>query len=226
VAYHTALVLAAGRPFPVQIGERTVVARPVSVPVALDVQAALASGDVLRMEAAYRQLLRAAFPRPRLGWRDPVRLVAALPVAIQRGLFQRLLRVPHDAPVVASSDDPLAATRAWQKAAVRGDGTQASRGPRPTLLLAAQACRATYGEAWYYAPHRWATTDGYVPHDICWLEFAGLSALEARAQLQQINAHVVAHSGKDARRSVDALIRDAYPIDPLTTPPTRGGLVH
>jgi hypothetical protein len=223
VSYHTALLLAAGRPFPVQIGTRTVVARPVSVPVALEVQAALSTGDVGRMEAAYRQLLRAAFPRPRFGWRDPVRLVAGLPSAVQRALFQRLLRVPRDVPDV--STDPLAATRAWQRAAVRGDGTTGRSGPQPTLLLAAQACRAMYGEAWYYAPHRWATTDGYVPHDICWLEFAGLSALEARSQLAQVNAHVVAHSGKDARRSVGALIRAAYPPDPLTLPP-RGGLVH
>lgn len=223
MAYHTGLVTQAGRPFPVQIGDRRLVARPLSVPVVLEVMAATASGDVARVVAAHHALLRAAFPRPRFGWRDPLRALAVLDGAAMRRLIERLTRVPHDAPV-AAADDPLAATRAWQRAAVHGDGAKQT-GPRPTLLLAAQACRAVFGEAWYYAPGRWATVDGYVPHDVCWLEFAGLSALDARAQLTHVHAHVVATSGKKAEQALRSLLAQAYPADPLTTAP-RGGWVH
>jgi hypothetical protein len=221
VAYHTALALAAGQPFPITIEGRLVIARPVSVPVMLEVQRAAAVGDLASILQAESRLLRAAFPRPRFGWRDPVRTIVTLPIAIRQAIIARLTRVPHDAPV-ANDTDPLAATRAWQRAAVR---PSAPTGPRPTLLLAAQACRAMFGESWYYAPDRWQTADGYVPHDVAWIEFLGLAALEARAQLVQVHAHAVAHSGKHARRSLDALVRQAYPADPLTAAP-RGGFVH
>jgi hypothetical protein len=40
-----------------------------------------------------------------------------------------------------------------------------------------------------------------------------------------VHAHAVANSGKQARRSLDALVRQAYPVDPLTAAP-RGGFVH
>ena len=221
MAYHTALALDAGQPFPIAIGERLVTARPVSVPVMLRVMRAAAVGDVHNILDAEARLLRAAFPRPRFGWRDPVRAIVTLPIEIRQAIIARLMRVPHDAPL-PDDTDPLAATRAWQRAAVR---PAVSNGPRPTLLLAAQACRATFGESWYYDPSRWQTTDGYVPHDVAWIEFFGLAALEARAQLTHVGAHVVANAGKHARRSLDALVRQAYPVDPLTAAP-RGGFVH
>jgi hypothetical protein len=221
VAYHTALALDAGQPFPIEIEGRLVIARPVSVPVMLQVLRASAAGDVAHILAAEARLLRAAFPRPRFGWRDPVRTIVGLPIPIRQAIIGRLMRVPHDAPADEGSD-PLAATRAWQRAAVR---PAVSNGPRPTLLLAAQACRAMFGESWYFDPHRWQTTDGYVPHDVAWVEFMGLAALEARAQLTHVHAHAVANSGKQARRSLDALVRQAYPVDPLTAAP-RGGFVH
>jgi hypothetical protein len=222
VAYHTALALAAGQPFPITIEKRLVVARPVSVPVMLEVLRAAASTDVGQILQAEQRLLRAAFPRPRFGWRDPVRALVRLPIAIRQAVIARLMRVPHDVPIETDAQDPLAATRAWQRAAVR---PAVASGPRPTLLLAAQACRAVFGEGWYYAPGRWQTTDGYVPHDVAWIEFMGLAALEARQQLVHVHAHAVAHAGKQARRSLDALVRAAYPLDPLTAAP-RGGLVH
>jgi len=212
MAYHTRLALDSGRPVPMQIGGRSVVARPVSVPVMLAVLSASASGDIARMVQAEILLLRAAFPRPRFAWRDPVRAALALPHDLRRAIIHRLARIPADPPP-DESDDPLAATRAWQRAAVR---PAVPTGPRPTLLLAAQACRAAYGESWYFDPARWQTTDGYVPHDVCWIEYAGLAALEARAQLLHVHAHAVAHSGKGVRRAVDALLREAFPLDPLT----------
>ncbi len=221
MGYHTALALDAGQPFPVNIEGRLVIAHPVSVPVMLEVQRASVVGDVRGVLDAEARLLRAAFPRPRFGWRDPVRAIVRLPIKLRQAIIARLMRVPHDAPIDDASD-PLAATRAWQRAAVRPVVTN---GPRPTLLLAAQACRAVFGESWYYAPDRWQTTDGYVPHDVAWIEFMGLAALEARAQLTHVHAHVVANSGKHARRSLDALVRQAYPVDPLTAAP-RGGFVH
>jgi hypothetical protein len=52
-----------------------------------------------------------------------------------------------------------------------------------------------------------------------------LSVLDARAQLIHVQSHAIAQSGKHARRSVDALIRAAYPLDPLTAAP-RGGYTH
>jgi hypothetical protein len=221
VAYHTALALDAGQPFPVRIGDRLVIARPVSVPVMLQVQRAAAVGDARGIMDAEARLLRAAFPRPRFGWRDPVRTIVTLPLPIRQALIARLMRVPHDVPM-DDANDPLAATRAWQRAAVR---PVVSNGPRPTLLLAAQACRAVFGHEWYFNPREYQTTDGYVPHDVAWIEFMGLAALEARAQLTHVHAHAVAHSGKHVRRSLDALFRQAYPADPLTAAP-RGGFVH
>jgi hypothetical protein len=221
MAYHTALALDAGQPFPIAIEGRLVTARPVSVPVMLEVLRAAASGDPQHALTAEARLLRAAFPRPRFGWRDPVRAIVRLPIPLRRALVDRLTRIPHTAPPVVP-DDPLEATRAWQRAAVR---PAVSNGPRPTLLLAAQACRATFGESWYYSPGRWQTTDGFVPHDVAWIEFLGLSVLDARAQLIHVQSHAIAQSGKHARRSVDALIRAAYPLDPLTAAP-RGGYTH
>jgi hypothetical protein len=168
-------------------------------------------------------LLRAAFPRPRWAWwRDPVRQVLRAPVEIRAALLARLMRVPHDPAPGEDASDPHAATRAWQRAAVR---PRTAHGPRPTLLLAAQACRAQFGETWYYNPSRWPTADGYVPHDVCWVEFAGLAALEARAQLVLVQAHAVSHAGKQARTAIDGVLRAAYPSDPLTAVPARGRLV-
>jgi hypothetical protein len=221
VAYHTALALDAGQPFPVEIEGRLVMARPVSVEVMLRVMRASAAGDVAGILEAESRLLRAAFPRPRFGWRDPVRTIVQLPIPIRQAIIGRLMRVPHDVPL-DDDTDPLAATRAWQRAAVR---PKVSNGPRPTLLLAAQACRAVFGHGWYWSPKEYQTTDGYVPHDVCWIQYFGLAALEARAQLTHVHAHVVANSGKHARRSLDALVRQAYPVDPLTAAP-RGGFVH
>lgn len=221
--YHTALVTQAGQRFPVTIGGRRFVARPISVPVMLHVMAAIGSGDATRTQAAHAALLRAAFPRPRFGWRDPLRWVARLDAPALGLLIRRLTRIPHDAPPDVA-DDPRAAMAARQRAAVQG-ATRATHGPRPTLLLAAQACRAAFGHAWYYAPNEYDTVDGYVPHDVCWLEFAGLSALDARAQLTQVHAHAVATSGKKAEQALRSLLAQAYPTDPLTTAP-RGGWVH
>jgi hypothetical protein len=222
VAYHTALALAAGRPVPITIGRRTVVARPVSVPVMLRVSAASAVGSPLAMLDAEYQLLRAAFPRPRFGWRDPVRTIARLPQEIRAAIAQRLMRPP----VVEAMDtaDPISALAAKQRAAVHGHRHAAE--PRPTLLLAAQACRATYGERWYFDPERWGTSDGYVPHEVCWVEYLGLSALEARAQLLLARGTRIAQSGDDYASLARQLLVASYPPDPLTMPPTRGGLVH
>jgi len=188
------------------------VSRPVSVPVMLMVLSAAASRDPVRMGLAESLLLRAAFPRPRwCWWTDPVRALVRGPIDLRRAVVARLTRIPQDAPARVE-DDPLAATRAWQRAAVRPVDLDV---PRPTLLLAAQACRAMFGNDWYFNPTQWRTSDGYVPFDVCWTEFAGLSALEARAQLVQVQAHAVAHSGKQSRGAVDALIRTVYPMDPL-----------
>jgi len=213
VAYHTALVLQAGRPFPVHIRERTVVARPISVPVMLQMLSAFAEATNDGLQAATQQLLRAAFPRPRLGWRDPLRAISALSDDLQLAVVHRLMRMPDIGGVVGETDAASAIAQAQRAAATQ---SRSAHAPRPTLLLAAQACRAQFGESWYFDPRRWATVDGYVPHDVCWVEYTGLMAIEARRQLREVSAAVLAQGGDKAKHDIRRLVVESMPLDPIT----------
>jgi len=211
MSYTLARVVEAERPIRVEIGGSVFHARPVSAALAMrTIAASVGVGDARLVE---RDVLRAAFPKPRwCWWRDPLRHPAMRDASIRSAILQRLFaipRVPEDA-----THDHHAATRAWQRAATK----PAASGVAPSLAIAVQACRYAFGEGWYFNPARWPTADGYAPHAVVWVEFAGLSAVTARDELVAIAAHSIANSGKEAKRAVDKVVRRAYPDDPWTHP--------
>lgn len=213
MSYTLARVVEAERPVTVVIGRSAYTARPISAALAMrTIAASVGVGDARLVEV---EVLRAAFPRPRWWrwWRDPLRHPALRDPMVRHAIMQRLFAIPSG---VESGDltDPHAATRAWQRAATRPAEDRAT----PSLAIAVQACRYAFGESWYYNPGRWATVDGYAPHAVVWVEFAGLSAVSARDELTAIAAQSVATSGKDARRAVAQVVRRAYPDDPWTRP--------
>lgn len=227
--YHTALALAAERPVSLEIGRAAFVGRPVSVPVILRALALIAEAQrastVQHANAgvleAEHLVLRAAFPAPPRWkwWQDPLRTIATIDGNNRARLLRRLMTVPDGMAAPAPEEDYYAELRRQQKA-LSSPSTPVT-GHRPTLSLAALTCRATFGELWYYNPDRWPTSDGYVPHAVCWVEYHGLAALEARAQLTTISAHAVLKSGKGARREIDKLMAHAFPGDPLLAPLSR-----
>jgi hypothetical protein len=96
-------------------------------------------------------------------------------------------------------------------------GKEAARGPIPTLASALVVVRAAYGDAWYYAPERWKTADGYAPFKMVWAEYAGLQTLEARRRMEHADGVGLAmqndrHKSKQVR---DSLLRAAYPGEAL-----------
>lgn len=214
--YCAAVVLAAERPIPVRVGRFGYVARPVSVPVMLRVidltaraKANPADAPALLFEAELA-LLRAAFPRPSwwMRWRDPVpALLANGDIAQRRAMLERLTAMPVTAPVEAA--DPLAWIKKAQRTAVQGT----TKGPAPTLAVAAFTMRVVLGEQWWHNP-RYGTADGYVPHAQCWADYMGYDAFEARARLNLVQAHAVLQSGKQSRVHIAALMESVYPGEP------------
>jgi hypothetical protein len=207
-------LVAADTAVTITIGRHTHVARPISVPVMMRVQAMAASGQPVAMVGALLVVLAASFPdRPRWRrWRDPVRQILSLDRDTQQKVFRALTAIPGLGEVEADPTDPLAATRAWQRAAVHGSG-DARRGVTPSLDLAARTCRAAFGETWYYAPDRWQTVDGFVPHTVCWIDYLGLDALDARRELSAVRAEAVLRASRaaDVHRQLRALERRAFP---------------
>lgn len=191
---------------------RTFTARPISTPQMLALQAA--SRDPFAYVATLSDVLRAVFVRR--WWYvvtgDPVRLVVGLPDSLRTVVLQRLVTIPGtDRDVSRETDDDLVERiRAEQRRAVYG--TKQSTRPAPTLASAAMTVRAAFGDAWYYDPTRWPTSDGYVPFALAWLEFVGVQALDARRRLVVADGYSLAHA-KDARRARRALERAAYPSD-------------
>jgi hypothetical protein len=198
----------------ITIGRHTHVARPISVPTMMRVQTMASSGRPIDMINALLLVLAASFPdRPRWRrWRDPVRQILSLDRDTQQKVFRALTAIPGLGEVETDPTDPLAATRAWQRAAVRGDAGRKG-GLMPSLELAARTCRSAFGETWYYNPARWPTVDGFVPHTVCWVDYLGLDALDARRELSAVRAEAVVRASRaaDVQRQIRALERRAFP---------------
>ena len=160
---------------------------------------------------ALEALLRAAFGSPlgwRGWWRDPVKLVLVMPEALLAQVLDRILAVPgHE---IDPSADPEAALIAAHRQMAHPTSTKQG----PTLALAALTCEVRLGAAWYFAPDRWPTSDGYAPASAVWTTYAGLMALDAGAQLAQANAMRLAQStDKSVDRVFRALEKAAFPPD-------------
>ncbi len=197
---------------------RTWTARPLSVPQMLALQAAHHQSPV-HYVLALAAVLRAVLP-----WRwwyrvtgDPVRLIVALgrvDQPLQARVLSALLTAPGSDVDQSTQLDEIEAIRQAQRREVYG--AQGAKGPALSLAMAALAVRAAYGDAWYYAPDRWPTSDGYAPFAVCLLEHAGLQALEARRRLEVADGFALAHA-KDPRRARASIERVAYPSDSLVS---------
>lgn len=205
------MVFAIGRPGASRLSRwwqrrfRTWVAKPISTPQMLALQAASGEPVAALLETAL--VLRAILPRR--WWHiitgDPVGLTLRLPDALRAKVLTALFSLPKDD---GTEESPLEAMRRQQRAQVYGAEEQ--HGYRPTLALAALTVRQAYGDGWYYNPARWATADGYAPFAVTWLEYVGLQALDARQRLIVADGTALA-SAKDANRVRRQLLRLAYP---------------
>lgn len=206
MAFTAKAVTAATASWPLVVGGRTYWARPVSAALLLRLLPALRTPDTA--DAALTELLRAAFG-PRRWFRDPVTIARALPVGLLARTLDRILAVPgHD--VDESLDPEAALIAAHRKLAHPAPSTHG-----PSLALAALTCEVRLGAAWYYAPDRWPTSDGYAPMAAVWTTYGGLMALDAGAQLAAALAVRLAHStDKGVDRAHRALQKAAFPPDP------------
>lgn len=220
--YSAAALAAASRPVVLTIGRaserrgvrwlsgwwvrrcRTWTARPLSVPQMLHLQAA--GADPVAALAAMRAVLRQVLPRR--WWYavvgDPVRLILSLPTPLLQAVTKALVTVPDTERDVSREVDPFAELRQLQRHAVTGkrsnDGV--------SLAAAAMGVRAVYGDAWYYNPHRWPTSDGYAPFAVAIVEHAGMQALEVRRRLEIAEGTMIAHAKPHERVRLRKL---AYP---------------
>lgn len=193
---------------------RTWEPKPISVPQMLLLQAS--AGDPVAYVVALSVVLRAVFPvKPwyRLTG-DPVALITRLfldpgLVPLGRKVLTKLVQVPGGTDDMSTQqDDPVEAIRRAQRAEVYGE--KPAHGP--SLATAAMTVRAAYGDAWYYAPDRWPTSDGYAPFAVCWVEFVGLQALDARRRLEVADGYALAHA-KDPKRARRPFEQMAYPAE-------------
>jgi hypothetical protein len=206
MAFTARAVTAATASWPLVVSGRTVLVRPVSAALLLRVLPALRVIETA--DAALTELLRAALG-PRRWWGDPVARVRRLPVGLLARTLDRILAVPgHE---IDESHDPEAALiAAHRKLAHPVDATTG-----PSLALAALTCEARLGAAWYFAPDRWPTADGYAPMAVVWTTYGGLMALDAGAQLAAASAaRLAASTDKGVDRAYKALQKAAYPPDP------------
>jgi hypothetical protein len=206
MAFTAKAVTAATASWPLVVGKRSYVARPVSAALLLRILPALRVPETA--DAALTELLRAAFG-PRRWFRDPVAVVKRLPVGLLARALDRMLSVPgHE--IDESLDPEAALIAAHRKLAHPVTSTQG-----PTLALAALTCEARLGAGWYFAPDRWPTSDGYAPMAVVWTTYGGLMALDAGAQLAAANAaRLAASTDKGVDRAFKALQKAAYPPDP------------
>lgn len=189
---------------------RTWVAKPISTPQMLALQAA--RQDPIAYLLALTPVLRAVLP-----WRwwyrwvgDPVALILRLPPELMTRVLAALVAVPTLGVDATREDDVVEQIRRQQRAAVFGRQDQRVTGP--SLASAAMTVRAAYGDSWYYNPERWPTADGYVPFALAWLEFVGVQSLEARRRLEVADGYAMANA-KDPRRIRQQFEQVAYPAD-------------
>lgn len=185
---------------------RTFEAKPLSVPQMLTLQAA--GVDPLRYVLALAPILEAVFPR-RWWYRftgHPVRLVLRLPQELVRPVLRTLVTVPNtDRDVSEETDDPIEVFRRAHRQSVYGD-----HGPSGgvSLAVAALSVRAAFGDAWYYNPERWPTSDGYAPFAVALVEHAGMQALEMRRRLEVADGMSLSHAKPHEK---ERMYRLAYP---------------
>lgn len=200
LTYGASLITEAVRPVELTIGRTTYVARPLSTPVMLALQAANASGSVARKEQALQLALRSAFPKRR--WRDPVARILKLPFDLQAVVIAALFKVPGSDQDRRQDETPLEKMRREQRTAVHG--AHRKHGHTPTLAVALAVVRAAYGDTWYYNPDRWPTSDGYAPFAVTWCEYLGLQSVEMRRRLERADSVslALAKDGAKARRQI------------------------
>lgn len=207
MAYTSRAVTAATASWPLVVGGRTYTVRPVSAALLLRLLPEMR--EPTTQAAALNALLRAAFGPRRWYRRDPVRTLYRLPSAVLAQVVDRILSVPGHA--VDESLDPEAALIAAHRKMAHPDEHRTG----PSLALAALTCEVRLGAAWYFAPDRWPTADGYAPMAAVWTTYGGLMALDAGAQLSAVNAaRLAASTDKGVERAYRALHNAAYPPDP------------
>jgi len=151
-------------------------------------------------------ILRAVLPR-RWWYRlvgDPVRMILGLPEPLIRKVLQALVTVPNTDRDVSQETDDVELIRRAQRAAVHGDTPDGG----VSLAVAALSVRAAYGDAWYFNPRRWPTSDGYVPFAVALIEFAGIQALDVRRRLEVADGYALAHAKPHEKERMHRL---AYP---------------
>lgn len=206
--YGAALLTEAVRPVVLTIGRTTYTSRPISTPQMLALQSVRFSGDGRAKLETLVLVLRAAFPRRR--FRDPVRRILQLPDALRDRVIGALFRVPGSDEDRRDDENPVEQMRRAQRAAVYGAGKQ--NAPGPTLATALAVVRAAYGDAWYWNPKRWPTSDGYAPFAVTWVEYLGLQTVEARRRLERADSVMLALA-KDGTKARRALVDAAFPSD-------------
>lgn len=201
-------VTAACAPWPLTVGKRTYLARPLSAVTVLALVPRMAN-DATRGEAV-GAALRAAFPAPRWRWQpDAVRALRDVDPAIQARVVQQLFTIPGHA--TEAEENPLAALIAEHRALVQ----PVNKSNGPTLAIAALTCEVKLGAAWYYNPSRWATVDGYAPMAAVWAAYVGLSALAAQDRLAMASAMQLAQAhGPKVANEWRKLEAAAFPADP------------
>jgi hypothetical protein len=152
-------------------------------------------------------LLRAVLPR-RWWYRvvgDPVRLLFALPEPLMKKVLVALVTVPNTARDMSAESESLLE-------AIRREQRELAHGSRPanggSLAVAALSVREVYGDAWYYDPQRWPTSDGYVPYAVALVEYEGVQSLQVRRRLEIADGFTIAHGKPAQRRQME---RMAYP---------------
>lgn len=135
---------------------------------------------------------------------DPVRLLLALPPTLLQKVLQALVTVPGTDRDVSAEEDPVKALQRAQREAVYGAKADAG----VSLAVAALSVRAAYGDAWYYNPQRWPTSDGCAPFAVALVEHAGVQALEVRRRLEVADGYTLAHGKPAQRKQMEKL---AYP---------------
>lgn len=166
-----------------------------------------ASGDPARWLGVLAVVLREQLPRR--WWHaitgDPVVLIMRLPDALRRLVLAALLQLPETGEDL-SQQDPVEAIRAAQRRAVYG----ATKETGPSFAVVCLTVQQHMGAAWYDAPHRWPTTDGYAPFAVVWLTFVGLQALAAQRRLEVADGLGIVHA-KDPHKVRTQWQSLAYP---------------
>lgn len=182
--------------------------KPLSVPQMLTLQAV--GADPVRYFFALVPILRDVLPM-RWWYRvvgDPVRLILGLPEDVAKKMLKAIVTAPDSDRDVSRELDEVEMIRAAQRRSVHGEKTDSG----VSLAVATMSVRAVYGDAWFWNPERWPTSDGYVPFAVALAEAAGVQALDVRRRIEVADGFSLAHA-KDPRREREKLHQLAYPAE-------------